>query len=102
MLSTHAVRPQAAPFDLGRRLVTAGARDALDGQTIMACLARHEKRDFGNLCDEDFDANLDAIRYGDRILSVYHCETRSGEVTKIYVITEADRSVTTLLLAEEY
>lgn len=102
MSNTHAVRPQAAPFDLGRRLVTPGARDTLDGHTLMACLARHEKRDFGNLCDEDFDANLDAIAHGERILSVYHCETRSGEVTTIYVITEADRSVTTLLLAEEY
>ena len=102
MLSTHAVRPQAAPFDLGRQFVTRGARDALDGQTLMVCLARHAKRDFGDLCDEDFDANLDAIAHGERILSVYHCETRSGEVTKIYVITEADRSVTTLLLAEEY
>jgi hypothetical protein len=49
------------------------------------------------VCVEDYDANLDAIASGERILSVYHC----GE-HKVYVITEADRSATTLLLAEEY
>jgi hypothetical protein len=102
MLSTSKVRPQAAPFALGRLALTRGAVETLEPKTISSCFLRHAKRDFGDLCDEDFDANLDAIRCGERILSVYRCENKQGEVAKIYVITEADRSVTTLLLAEEY
>ncbi len=61
-------------------------------------LTRHQTGDWGDLDDEDKEANAYALREGERILSVYH--TESG--IKTYVITERDRSVTTLLLPEDY
>lgn len=84
-------------FQLGRCLVTPGARAALAAQQLLECYRRHAKGDFGDVGAEDFEANLDAIAQGGRILSVYRYEG-----SKLYVITEADRSATTLLLAEEY
>ena len=102
MLNSNAKQQVVARFALGRRLVTRGAKAALPGQAIIDCFTRHESGNFGDLCAEDFDANLDAIAEGDRILSVYHCDNKDGERTTVYVITEADRSMTTLLLAEEY
>jgi hypothetical protein len=89
-------------FALGRWMVTPGARAALPGPTILKCFERHENGDFGDLSNEDFDTNLDAIAEGHRILSAYQCDDKQGQKIKIYVITEADRSVTTLLLEEEY
>jgi hypothetical protein len=84
-------------FPLGRLLITPGARDSLTGASLLDCFKRHANGDFGDVCAEDFEANLDAIANGDRILSVY-----GGNEGKVYVITEADRQTTTLLLAEEY
>ena len=87
-------------FALGRKHVTPGARACLSGQEIMDCFSKHEAGDFGPIGDEDFDANVDAITAGDRILSVYPCGQERQH--RVFVITEADRSVTTLLLADEY
>jgi len=64
---------------------------------IAACFLRHAQGDFGSVCADDFDANLDAIVNGGRILSFYRC---AGQ--EVYVITETHRRVTTLMLAEEY
>lgn len=60
-------------------------------------LARHLTGDWGEMCAEDRQANEDAIIQGLRIFSAY--DTPEG---RIWVITEADRSVTTLLLPDEY
>jgi hypothetical protein len=67
---------------------------------LMGFLFRHLTGDWGDLCDEDKQANERAISdpYGARILSKYALST--GE--DIYIITEADRSATTLLLTSEY
>ena len=85
-------------FPLGRTVITRGALDALDGEEIYAGIARHARGDWGDLCSEDKVANDDAIRVGTRLLSAYH--THSGR--KFWIITEADRSITTVLLPEEY
>jgi len=58
----------------------------------------HARGDWGDLGDDDRHANEVALRTGDRILSAYH--SSSGE--KVYVITEADQALTTILFAEEY
>ena len=87
-------------FELGRQFVTPGAKARISGQEIMDCFSKHEAGDFGPIGDEDYDANVDAIRGGARIMSVYRCGARREH--EVFVITEADRSVTTLLLAEEY
>lgn len=102
MLNSSSAQRVIGRFSLGRWFVTRGAHEALPGQAILDCFARHQSGNFGDVCAEDFDANLDAIAHGARILSLYHCEDKHGDRTKVYVITEADRSVTTLLLAEEY
>jgi hypothetical protein len=102
MSISSSARKSVGRFELGRWMVTRGASDELPGQCILDCFHKHARGDFGVVCAEDYEANLDAIAEGLRILSVYRCDNKRGDATKIYVITEADRSVTTLLLAEEY
>lgn len=87
-------------FSLGQVVSTPGALQALEnaGHTASEFLVRHALGDWGNLCDEDKQANDEAVADDLRILSAYKL---SGGA-RIWVITEADRSVTTLLLPEEY
>ncbi len=87
-------------FPLGRLLATPGALQALAeaGQTPEEFLARHQAGDWGEVCAEDKALNDRALQEGSRLLGAYR--TRMGR--KIWVITEADRSATTLLLPEEY
>ena len=61
-------------------------------------LARHQRGDWGEVCEEDRLANESALREGERLFSVY----RLSSGTKIWIITERDRSSTTLLLPSEY
>mgnify|MGYP000163561286 CR=1 FL=1 len=85
-------------FPLGSLVITRGALDVLHRPDVDASLMRHRAGDWGDLCAEDVEANKAALAQGLRVLSVYH--DRSG--TKFWIITEADRSVTTILLPEEY
>ncbi len=86
-------------FSLGQVVATPGALDHLISHGISpgALITRHSIGDWGNLCRDDKLMNSMAILEGTRILSAYNV----GDV-KLYVITEADRSSTTLLLASEY
>lgn len=88
------------PFALGTLVATPGALDALDKaeQTFHPFLKRHWACDWGDLDPEDKEANDRAVKAGDRILSAYH--TERGQ--KLWIITEADRSATTMLLPNEY
>lgn len=61
-------------------------------------LLKHSLGNWGDVCEEDAAANNEALKNGDRILSSYRAE--NGE--KIWIITEYDRSYTTILLPEEY
>jgi hypothetical protein len=94
------VRRKAMLFELGRIVATPGALRALEAaeQQPAEFLDRHVKGDWGDLDDEDKQENEFSVRNGFRILSAY--TTSAGE--KIWIITEADRSATTLLLPEEY
>ena len=87
-------------FALGRLVATPGALDVLThaGQSPAEFLSRHQHGDWGECCEEDARENDHSVKQGFRILSVYH--TCKDE--KLWVITEADRSVTTLLLPSEY
>ena len=87
-------------FALGRLVATPGALELLtrSEQTPLEFLARHSKGDWGECCSEDAKENDFSVKAGFRILSVYN--THAGE--RLWVITEADRSVTTLLLPSEY
>ena len=87
-------------FDLGQMVATPGALRALEEaeQHPIEFLARHVTGDWGDLCDEDKAENELSVDQGFRILSSYELQT--GD--KVWVITEADRSATTILLPEEY
>jgi hypothetical protein len=87
-------------FNLGQVCATPGALAALEqaGQTPLEFIQQHVHGQWGLVCEEDRQANEDALRNNERLLSVY--KTNLG--VKLYVITEWDRSVTTLLCASEY
>jgi hypothetical protein len=87
-----------AAFPLGQTVITPAAIEALTNQDVLTALSRHVRGDWGDLCDEDRTENDHSLREGFRLLSVYH--TSLG--TKFWVITEADRSVTTVLLPSDY
>jgi hypothetical protein len=88
-----------APLPLGRVVATPGALNLLSeiGAHPFDYLARHANCDWGDLCAFDRRQNEIALRDGYRVLSSY--EMSAG---RVWIITEADRSVTTILLPEEY
>lgn len=87
-------------FDLGNIVATPGALAALEvsGDNYAQFLSRHVRGDWGIVCAQDAKSNDLALKEGSRIFSVY--QTMKG--TTLWLITEGDRSVTTLLLPEEY
>jgi len=91
---------QAPLFKQGRVVMTQGFAEAISKSNLfvpLQALYRHLRGDWGDCCEEDKKANDEALRHGGRIFSVYH-----HQKIKFWVITEADRSATTLLLPEEY
>jgi hypothetical protein len=96
-------------FELGQLCYTLGAQDVLQRYQVnpFQLLTRHVTGDWGDLCKEDADANNEALKEGTRIFSAYVLpppvsEGQSLAHSNIWVITEADQSVTTILLPEEY
>jgi hypothetical protein len=89
-----------ALFPLGRTVATPGALEALarTATSPSSLLDRHVSGDWGDIGPEDWAANERDLIDGERLLSVYHLE----DGTKLYVITEWDRSITTALKADEY
>ena len=87
-------------FSLGQLVATPGALAALEkaGQGPLDFLSRHVHGDWGDLCEEDRRENQLSFERGFRLVSSY----RTLADVNLYVITEADRSVTTILLPEEY
>jgi hypothetical protein len=94
MVQNHSLLP------LGRIVATPGALDALQqaGHTAQEFLARHSAGDWGELSAEDRQENTFAVTRSLRLLSAYRLSTG----VRIWVITEADRSATTVLLPEDY
>jgi hypothetical protein len=85
-------------FELGDIALTKGAAEmAHNGLLVDLYLDRHWRGDWGDLDQEDVEANEQAIVHGDRVLSAYN--TALG---RIWIITEADRSSTTILTPDEY
>lgn len=96
-------RPAEPKFELGRVVGTPGAVDVMQRHNIDGgeLLARHQQGDWGDLCTEDRQANEEALDEHDpsRIFSVYG---EAGSDARLYLITEWDRSVTTILRPEDY
>ena len=88
----------SARFAIGQLVITRGADAALEWHEVLWALSRHASGDWGEVCEEDWQSNDEALELGTRLLSSYI--SRSGE--KFWVITEHDRSVTTFLLPLEY
>jgi hypothetical protein len=93
------MRP-AEPFALGEVVATPGALQAFAEaeENYLPYLRRHAGGDWGDVCPEDASANDEARMTGERLLSSYRL--RSG--TKVWIVTEADRSSTCILLPEDY
>ena len=99
-------------FPFGRLLMTPGVlelADELGAEAVLAGpLSRHLSRDWGDLDESDRKANDQALGTGERILSAYKVRRKevgfrqSTPTRKVWVITEADRSATTVLLPDEY
>jgi hypothetical protein len=88
---------RAARFPLGQVVATGNASLRLSTEEVLNALARHASGDWGDLCAEDTLANFHALAQGGRLFSAYG----EGE-TRFWIITEADRSVTTVLLPDDY
>lgn len=100
---TPASGPQSAQgplFPLGRVVATPGALRLLEAyaESPMTYLARHASGDWGAVSADDVRANLQALQEEARLFSAY--ELPGGE--RLWVITESDRSATSLLRPEEY
>ena len=85
-------------FRLGRIVATPNARESLTQEDILTAIQRHQAGDWGNLPDDNRAANDRALAQGGRIVSAYNA--MNG--TRFWLITEADRSITTILLPEDY
>lgn len=85
-------------FWLGELRFTGAANRELMREDIVAALNRHHSGDWGDVCPDDHAANEEALLNGGRLFSVYH--DRKG--VKFWIITEADRSATTVLLPDDY
>ena len=97
---SQAVQKHAQLFPLGQIVATPGALEALEAsqQSPAEFLARHAKGDWGELSADDIAENEFSLKNGFRLLSSYI--TAAG--VKIWVITEEDRSLTTVLLPDDY
>lgn len=85
-------------FELGGLFLTPGALNLLDPEDVPNSLNRHRCGDWGDCDQEDAKANDLALVEGTRVFSVYH----DRRDQKFWIITEADRSMTTVILPEEY
>lgn len=84
-------------FPLGRIVITANAQAILNPEDVQEGLSRHAAGDWGEVCPQDAAENELSLKEGFRLLSVYGPAER-----RFWIITEADRSVTTVLMPDDY
>lgn len=99
-------QPKPLLFGLGKLYVTAGIQEMIEKYAldVTPLIARHVSGDWGDVCEDDAAENRLSLKQGFRLLSAYRV-TRPDQpdcTLKIWIITEADRSATTVLLPEEY
>ena len=85
-------------FPLGKIVATAHALHSLTNEEMIRALGRHQSGDWGDLDEDDMVANKSSLSHGGRILSAYTTPKR----LRFWIITEADRSLTTVLLTQDY
>ena len=89
-------------FKMGMLTATKAVAATFDGDFIMDLFLRHSKGDWGDLSKEDIIASEQALHTGDRILSKYSTGILCEECEDVYIITEGDRSSTTMMFVSEY
>lgn len=87
-----------AKFTLGQCVVTTGVSSLIPESMIEKSIQRHASGDWGDICEEDRGGNEHALKVGNRVMSVY----KSDAGDEFWIITESDRSVTTVLMPDEY
>jgi hypothetical protein len=87
-----------AKFRIGRIVSTPNALQSLAPEDIVSGISKHMAGDWGDVDEDDRQANERALIRGARLWSVYE----AGNCLRFWIITEADRSVTTILLPEDY
>ena len=87
-----------AKFRLGRIMSTPHALEVLSQEDIFTAIARHQAGDWGDMDNDDRRENERSLARGSRLFSIYH----SAKGVKFWIITEADRSKTTVLMPEDY
>ena len=94
------MRQNTPRFSVGQTVATPAALSAIEEaeQTPDIFIRRHQGGDWGDVCKDDAEANELALKDGSRLFSVYH----TAKKIKLYVITEWDRSATTICLPEDY
>jgi hypothetical protein len=85
-------------FPLGPIIPSPGVTQKIPESEVLLAIQRHALQDWGDVCAEERHANDEALEESNRLLSVYH----SSEGEEFWVITEWNRSATTVLLPEEY
>ena len=88
----------SSKFNLGQTVITPNAQETLHPEDVFNSLRRHASGDWGDGCPDDREENELSLKEGFRLLSVYY--DRNG--VKFWIITEADRSATTILMPEDY
>lgn len=88
----------AAKFQMGHLVSTPNALERIPNPEILAALQRHMTGDWGDVDEHDREENEFSLMRALRLFSVY----RSAQGVKFWIITEADRSATTVLLPEDY
>lgn len=96
-MSTVVIAIARPKFPLGQIVITANANSLLDPADVQQGLSRHAQGDWGDVCPEDRKENELSLKEGFRLLSVYRSKNEP-----FWIITEADRSVTTVLLPSDY
>jgi hypothetical protein len=100
-MSFHIIETKPAlaspKFKLGKMVITSNAAARLDRIAVSEGLQRHASGDWGDIPPEDASQNEFALKHGERLFSAYG----KGE-KRFWIITERDRSVTTVLMPEDY
>ena len=93
----HTTTP-TGKFLLGQIVATPNALNAIPPDEIKSALDRHSHGEWGTVGQDDWNANEQALLHGGRLFSAY----QSAQKIKFWIITEHDRSITTVLLPEDY
>lgn len=96
-MASKVVKTNTTKFPMGDLVATPAAMSTFTSDFMQRCLRRHLQGDWGNVDLHDRRANDHGLRDGERLLSVYEQDAKT-----LWVVTEADRSVTTFLLPSDY